>query len=136
MSRLLTVLVECDTGGRRCGVRTSERAIVLARRISALPGIGFGGFMTCPATGGLRDVLGFKKRAKAGVEECGIECSEVSSGGSPGMWHARTYAGTITEYRARMRRVNQLETSATIRMRRGKPAARNGGRAYTSRFEK
>ncbi|MCY4462635.1 MAG: alanine racemase [Albidovulum sp.] len=68
VSRPLTVLVECGTGGRRCGVRTSERAIALARRISALPGIGFGGFMTCPATGGQRDVLGFMKRAKAGVD--------------------------------------------------------------------
>ena len=28
-----------------------------------------------------------------------------------------------------VRRDNQLETSASIRMRRGKPASRNGGRA-------
>ena len=99
-SRPLTVLVECDTGGRRCGVQTPECAIALARRISTLPGIEFGGLMTYPAVGGLRDVLGFMKRAKAGIEECGIACSEVSSGGSPDMWQARTHDGTITEYRA------------------------------------
>ena len=99
-SRPLTVLVECDTGGRRCGVQTPEGAIALARRISTLPGIEFGGLMTYPAVGGLRDVLGFMKRAKAGIKECGIACSEVSSGGSPDMWQARTHDGTITEYRA------------------------------------
>ncbi len=99
-SQPLTVLVECDTGGRRCGVQTPERAIAMARRISALPGIGFGGLMTYPAVGGQSDVLGFMKLAKAGIEGCGIECSEVSSGGSPDMWHACTHDGTITEYRA------------------------------------
>lgn len=99
-SRPLTVLVECDTGGRRCGAQTPDGAIALARRISALPGIGFGGLMTYLAIGGQRDVLDFMTLAKAGIEECGIACLEVSSGGTPDMWHARSHDGTITEYRA------------------------------------
>ena len=99
-SQPLTVLVECDTGGRRCGVQTPRGAIALAKSISALPGLGFGGFMTYPAIGGQHDVAGFMKRARAGVEECGIACPEVSSGGSPDMWRAHTHDGTTTEYRA------------------------------------
>ncbi|MDE0694706.1 MAG: alanine racemase [Boseongicola sp.] len=99
-SRPLSVLVECDTGGHRCGVQSPERAIALSRRISALPGMRFGGLMTYPAIGGQHDVLDFMTLAKAGIEECGIACSEVSSGGSPDMWHARSHGGTITEYRA------------------------------------
>ena len=99
-SRPLTVLVECDTGGRRCGAQTPERAITLARRIATLPGIRFGGLMTYPAVGGQRDMLGFMTLAKAGIEACGLACSAVSSGGSPDMWHARSHDGTITEYRA------------------------------------
>ncbi|MCY3878394.1 MAG: alanine racemase [Rhodobacteraceae bacterium] len=99
-SRPLLVLVECDTGGHRCGVQSPERAIALSRRISALPGIRFGGLMTYPAIGGQRDVLAFMTLAKAGIEECGIACPVVSSGGSPDMWHARSHGGTITEYRA------------------------------------
>ena len=98
--RRLKVLVECDTGGRRCGVQTPERAIALAKRISTLPGIGFGGLMTYPPVGGQRDVLDFLTLARAGIEECGITCPVVSSGGSPDMWHARSHNGTITEYRA------------------------------------
>lgn len=98
-SRPLTVLVECDTGGGRCGVQTPERAVALARKISDLPGVGFGGLMTYPAVGGQRDVLDFMKPAKAGMEDCGIACPEVSSGGSPDMWDARSHGGTITEYR-------------------------------------
>ena len=98
--RRLTVLVECDTGGRRCGVQTPERAIALARRISTLPGIRFGGLMTYPPVGGQRDVLDFLTLARVGIEECGIACPVVSSGGSPDMWHARSHNGTITEYRA------------------------------------
>ena len=99
-SRPLSVLVECDTGGRRCGVQSPERAVALSRRISALPGIGFGGLMTYPAIGGQHDVLDFMTLARAGIEECGIACPAVSSGGSPDMWHAQCHGGTITEYRA------------------------------------
>src|SRR5688572_9997011 len=42
----LTVLVECDTGLGRCGVQNPDEAADLARLISQLPGLHFGGLMT------------------------------------------------------------------------------------------
>ena len=50
--RPLAVLVECDTGGRRCGVQTPEDAATLAERIAAAHGLRFMGILTYPATGG------------------------------------------------------------------------------------
>ena len=44
----LTVLVECDTGALRCGVVTPREACELAKKISSLPGLSFGGLMTYP----------------------------------------------------------------------------------------
>ncbi len=97
--RPVHVLVECDTGGRRCGVRTPEAAVELARTIAACPGLGFGGLMTFPAIAGQRRVTDFMHAAKAGIEAHGLRCAEVSSGGSPDMWHADS-GGVLTEYRA------------------------------------
>ena len=97
--RPLTVLVECDTGGGRCGVQTPEAAIALSRRIAARPGPGFGGLMTYPAAAGQGDVLDFMQSARAGIEAHGVRCPVISSGGSPDMWRADT-GGVLTEYRA------------------------------------
>lgn len=97
--RPVDVLVECDTGGRRCGVRTPEAAIGLARTIAACPGLRFGGLMTFPEITGQRRVTDFMHAARAGIEALGIRCTEVSSGGSPDMWRAGT-GGVVTEYRA------------------------------------
>ncbi len=44
----LTVLVECDTGGGRCGVQSPAQALALARQIVMAPGLRFGGLMTYP----------------------------------------------------------------------------------------
>ncbi|MCY4137056.1 MAG: alanine racemase, partial [Rhodobacteraceae bacterium] len=81
---------ECDTGGRRCGVRTPEAAMELARTIAACPGLTFGGLMTFPAIAGQRRVTDFMHDARAEIEALGIRCAEVSSGGSPDMWRAET----------------------------------------------
>src|SRR5689334_5541603 len=40
----LPVLVECDTGAKRCGVQSPEAAADLARTIAHSPGLHFGGF--------------------------------------------------------------------------------------------
>ena len=45
------VLVECDTGGGRCGVQSAEQAVALARHIAMSPGLRFGGLMTYPPLG-------------------------------------------------------------------------------------
>ena len=100
VERPLTVLVECDTGGGRCGVRTPQAASALARRISSLPGLKFGGLMTYPAPGGQASVAEFMAAAKAETETHGVNCETITSGGSPDMWDAWSHDGLITEYRA------------------------------------
>ena len=96
--RPLKVLIECDTGGGRCGVQNPDEALALARQIDAAPGLAFGGLMTYPAAGhpaeaeeklaGLRDRL-------AGS---GLACEAITTGGTPDMWRdPRT--SIVTEYR-------------------------------------
>ena len=98
-ARPLTVLIECDTGGGRCGVQTPEAAVALARAVAAAPGLAFGGLMTYPAVGSQSAVADFFRAAKAGLEAAGLDCPVVTSGGSPDMWQAET-GGILTEYRA------------------------------------
>ena len=94
----LKVLVECDTGAARCGVQTPEEAGELAKAIHQSPGLAFEGFMTYPAVGSYAYIVTFMKEAKSLVENAGISCPTISSGGSPDMWQAET-GGIITEYR-------------------------------------
>lgn len=97
--RALEVLVECDTGGRRCGVQDPEAALALARTIAASPGLGFGGLMTYPAAGGAREAASFLRAARDLLAANGLDCPSVTSGGSPDMW-ASEAGGILTEYRA------------------------------------
>ncbi len=97
--RPLDVLVECDTGGRRCGVQTPEEALALARGIAASPGLRFGGLMTYPVAGGAREAAGFLRAARGLLRENGLDCPTVTSGGTPDMW-ASEAADILTEYRA------------------------------------
>ncbi|MCM2502695.1 D-TA family PLP-dependent enzyme [Aureimonas altamirensis] len=94
----LRVLVECDTGGKRCGVTSPEAAHDLAVRIAAAPGLVFDGLMTYPAAGGAATAAEFLKAAKALIEAEGIEVARVTSGGTPDIWQSRT-DGIVTEYR-------------------------------------
>lgn len=97
--RPLVVLVECDTGAGRCGVQSPEEAAALAARIEAAPGLSYGGLMTFPAVGDLEGVARFMRRALELVAERGIDCREVSSGGTPDMWKSGE-DDFVTEYRA------------------------------------
>lgn len=97
--RPLAVLVECDTGGQRCGVQTPAAAVELAKQISAAPGLTFDGLMTYPAKGGTTAVQVFMSTAERSLRACGIPCPTISSGGSPDMWQAHE-APIVTEYRA------------------------------------
>lgn len=94
----LTVLVECDTGGQRCGVATPDAAADLAARITRAPGLRFGGLMTYPAAGRAAEAAAFLTEAKRLAEARGLAVPVVTSGGTPDMWRAET-AGVITEYR-------------------------------------
>ncbi|BDA85421.1 alanine racemase [Aureimonas sp. SA4125] len=94
----LTVLVECDTGARRCGVTSPEAARDLALAIDRLPGLVFGGLMTYPPAGGAADAHVFLKSAKGSIEAAGLAVQIVTSGGTPDIWQAKT-DGVVSEYR-------------------------------------
>lgn len=99
VDRPLSVLVECDTGGGRCGVQTPEEAARLAARIDAAPGLRFGGLMTYPAVGGAARVEAFLQSAMALLAAQGIDCPIRSNGGSPDLFQAHLVS-SATEHRA------------------------------------
>lgn len=85
-ARPLTVLVECDTGGGRCGVQTPHAALALAREIVAAPGLRFGGLMTYPPRGHAAEADRWLWDAKTLLERAGIEVPVLTSGNTPDMW--------------------------------------------------
>jgi len=94
----LRVLVECDTGARRCGVMTPQAAAELAARIAASPGLGFAGLMTYPPVGGTGAVQSFMTEARRLIEASGQRAEVISSGGSPDMMSAHLVP-IVTEHR-------------------------------------
>ncbi len=94
----LEVLVECDTGGMRCGVQAPGEAVEMAKRIAMLPGLVFGGLMTYPAKGGTSAVEAFMSSAQRSLQALGLPCRTITSGGTPDMWQAHE-APVVTEYR-------------------------------------
>ncbi len=92
----LTVLVECDTGMHRCGVQSPQEAAQLARLITGLPGLHFGGLMTFP-TGESLD--GFVRETRSLLEDDHLPIERVSGGGTPNVWQAHTHT-ELTEHRA------------------------------------
>ena len=93
----LPVLVECETGMRRCGVQTPAEAVALARVIDAAPGLRFAGLMTYPAPGQADAAQAWLAEAAAQLARAGLPPATVSSGGTPDMW--RSGGGVVTEYR-------------------------------------
>lgn len=98
-ARPLTVLVECDTGGKRCGVQTPEAAARLAERIAASPSLRFGGVLTYPAPAGAEMVEAFMVGIVVRLAEKGMDCPVRSSGGSPDLFKAHLVP-SATEHRA------------------------------------
>ncbi len=97
--RPLTVLVECDTGGGRCGIQSPEEAHTLARIISDSPGLVFGGLMTFPKANSEADVNLWLKAALALLDADGLPCPIVSYGGTPSLFSAHKVT-VATEHRA------------------------------------
>jgi D-serine deaminase-like pyridoxal phosphate-dependent protein len=87
-ARLLTVLVECDTGAGRCGVQSPEEALALARAIATMPGLRFGGLMTYPPKLLEAEVEAWLASAVRLLTREGLPPPVVSSGGSPGFYRA------------------------------------------------
>ncbi|MFT5894456.1 MAG: D-serine deaminase-like pyridoxal phosphate-dependent protein [bacterium] len=94
----LHVMVECDTGAQRCGVVTPEEALDLAIQICDLQGLRFAGLMTYPKNGAAQAAATFMRSTVQLLTNAGIECPEVSTGGTPDMWSAGTES-VFTEYR-------------------------------------
>jgi D-serine deaminase-like pyridoxal phosphate-dependent protein len=95
----LTVLVECDTGGARCGVQTPEQAASLAKRIAAADGLSFGGILTYPKPQAADAVEAFIQATLQQLEAEGIACPIVSNGGTPSLFDAHLVK-SATEHRA------------------------------------
>jgi len=86
--RRLRVLIECDTGGGRCGVQTPPQALALARQIALSPGLSFGGLMTYPPLGGADRAENWLRDAVELLSDAGFDVPVVSSGNTPDMWVA------------------------------------------------
>ena len=96
--KLLTVLVECDTGMGRCGVQTPAAAVALAEKIANSPGLVFGGLMTYPAAGKVEENAAWLAAAKAALADAGLPAAVVSNGGTPDLWRAHEVKAA-TEHR-------------------------------------
>ena len=92
----LAVLVEFDSGARRCGVQSPQEAVALARLISASPGLHFTGLMTYPSNANTDP---FVQETKALLKLDNIQAECVSGGGTPNLWQAHTFK-EVTEHRA------------------------------------
>ena len=73
------VLVELDTGGKRCGVQSPEAARNLALSITSMQGLRFRGIMTYPSR---EQAEPFLARTRHLIEEAGIPVEVVSGGGT------------------------------------------------------
>lgn len=97
-ARALPVLVECDTGGRRCGVATPEAAAALAETIARLAGLEFRGLMTYPAHGAVAETAAFLDAAVEACRRRGLAPEVVSTGGTPDLYRAHEVRAA-TEHR-------------------------------------
>ena len=95
----LTILVECDTGGGRCGVQSPREALELARKITQMRGLRFGGLMTYPKPGSAVAVETWLSQALSLLQAEGIPCPVVSNGGTPSLYEAHNVP-SVTEHRA------------------------------------
>jgi D-serine deaminase-like pyridoxal phosphate-dependent protein len=98
VGRVLPVLIECDTGGERCGVQTPEEAVGLARIVEGLRGLRFDGLMTYPAKGRVEQTAAWLAEAHAALGRTGIEARIVSTGGTPDLYRAHEVPAA-TEHR-------------------------------------
>lgn len=94
----LPVMVECETGARRCGVVDAAGIAALAQHIARAPGLRFLGLMTYPRAGGVAEVA---ERLADGAETCrraGLDVEVISNGGTPDLYRAHE-VGVATEHR-------------------------------------
>jgi D-serine deaminase-like pyridoxal phosphate-dependent protein len=73
------VLIECDTGGGRCGVQSPEAALELAQKVNDLPGLQFQGIMTFPSNERAKPFLDQTRKL---IEDAGLPLHTISGGGT------------------------------------------------------
>ena len=95
----LRVMVECDTGGQRCGVQSAKEAADLAKIIAQKPNLKFVGLMTYPMPNTEDDVEAFFAETAGLLKRENIACEIFSTGGSPSLFSAERTT-IATEYRA------------------------------------
>jgi D-serine deaminase-like pyridoxal phosphate-dependent protein len=95
----LTVLVECDTGGGRCGVQVPSDAVSLAKMIDDSGALRFGGLMTYPKAHSEDSVEAFFAETILQLATIGVACPIVSNGGTPSLFSAHLVP-SATEHRA------------------------------------
>lgn len=95
----LRVVVECETGGGRCGLSGIDDIVALARYIAGTDNLAFGGLMTYPAAGTRQKAAEAFEATIAALRAAGLEPKVISTGGSPDMWKDEGLA-PVTEYRA------------------------------------
>lgn len=89
------VLIELDTGSKRCGVQSPTAAVAVGQAIVDLPGIDLQGIMTYPSR---PEAQGFLDETIAGFRDAGLPIHVISGGGTG----AETISKTLgcTEHRA------------------------------------
>lgn len=75
----IRVLVELDTGGKRCGVQSPQAALELAQLVESLPGLTFQGIMTFPSR---IDAKPFLEETRDLFGKAGIALQTISGGGT------------------------------------------------------
>ena len=106
----LSVLVEIDVGGRRCGIVSPEEAVALAKRIAHSGSLAFGGLQAYhggaqhlrtveerqAAIGGAIDTV---KETLSHLKQAGIACPSVTGAGT-GTFEIEAASGVYTELQA------------------------------------
>lgn len=104
------VLLDVDTGMRRCGVRNAEEAVRLAQTVSALPGLelrgvsGYEGHCVLETDRATRTIkagqaMDYLLGIVAQLRQAGFACSVVSAGGT-GTWDLTAADARVTEIQA------------------------------------
>jgi D-serine deaminase-like pyridoxal phosphate-dependent protein len=73
------IIVELDTGSKRCGVQSSQAALELGKLIMDLPGVSLRGVMTYPSR---LEAKPFLQETIALFREAGVPCDMISGGGT------------------------------------------------------
>ena len=75
----IPMLIELDTGGKRCGVQSPEEALALAQAVDRLPGLQLQGVLTYPSR---LEAKPFLDRTVALFRQSGLCCDVISGGGT------------------------------------------------------